>query len=58
MSINFLETSAKNSINVELAFKTLITDIMNNIMDSGNNSNDNIQINKKTKENKSCCIIT
>jgi hypothetical protein len=57
MDINFFETSAKNSINVELAFKTLIADIMKNI-DPAKNLNNNIKVDRKTNEKKSCCLIS
>ena len=59
MDIPFFETSAKNSVNVDLAFTTLITDIMNRIVkDSAENSKVDIKIKKKKKESNSCCVIS
>jgi len=56
--IGFFETSAKEAINVELAFKTLISNAMSHIKaNSQNNSiKSKIDISKKdnSKSNKCC----
>jgi len=63
--IKFLETSAKNSINVEEAFITLAKDIKKRLIDNTENANQlkgdakdpvvNINTNKQQKTGKPCC---
>lgn len=55
--INFFETSAKDAINVELAFKTLISDVMSHIKANSktNTIKNKIDISKNKESKSKCC---
>ena len=51
--INFFETSAKDAINVELAFNTLISDVMSHI--KANSKTNTIKISENKESKSKCC---
>ena len=50
----FLETSAKENINISEAFETLVSEIMDNFKDNGRKSL-TLSTNKIGKKKKKCC---
>ena len=59
-SIKFMETSAKNSINVDLAFITLAQDIKKRLIDTdgggpGPNPKGDVKLDSEKKETKGDC---
>ena len=54
--VHFIETSAKNAINVEEAFLNVAKEIMEKENEINNNKR-NVNIKKEKKENKACCCF-